>query len=265
VPTLRPSPSSSLPQQRKVSWSTPVPPSGDHQQLMTTQDAQKTSSPGPSAVILQPRQLLTNEQLIRLFRTHPSPSSADLQLIMDVKVETPDGAHRFLRALIDTGAQTNCIRMNALPSRYYATASQPISITTVSGEPLQGGRREAALKLHFRSSARRGSCLGSWTVDAKMYDSACSVDIILGYPWLRSNRLGILPHRNSLVTEDVDGMRYLQGWDTPESAPSPDTITSDVDEDTEDPIAVMVLRAPKKPPKKGRRRSPPPFTTTFPE
>ena len=159
-----------------------MPPSGDHQQLVTTQDAQKTSSPGPSAVILQPRQLLTNEQLIRLFRTHPNPSSADLQLIMDVKVETPDGAHRFLRALIDTGAQTNCIRMDAIPSRYYATASQPISMKTVSGEPLQGGRREAALKLHFRSSGPTGDTLGSWNVDAKMYDSACSVDLHRGLP-----------------------------------------------------------------------------------
>ena len=186
-----------------------MPPSGHHQQLMTTHNVQKKLPPGPSEVVLQPRQLLTNEQLIRLFRTHQNPSSADLQLIMDVKVETPDGAHRFLRALIDTGAQTNCIRMDALPSRYYTTASQPISMMTVSGEPLHGGRREAALKLHFRSSGPTGDTLGSWTVDAKVYDSAANVDIILGYPWLRSNRLGILPHRNSLVPEGPDGMRYL--------------------------------------------------------
>ena len=213
-----------------------MPPSGNHRRLVIAHNVQKALPPGPSAVVLQPRQLLTNEQLIRLFSTHQSPSSADLQLIMDVKFETPDGAHRFLRALIDTGAQTNCIRMDALPPRYYTAASKHISMTTVSGEPLQGGRREVALNLHFRSSGRLGDTLGSWTVDAKMYDSEANVDIILGYPWLRSNRLGILPHSNSLVAEGPDGMRYLRGWDTPEATPSPMRAPSDVEEEPEDII-----------------------------
>ena len=100
---------------------------------------------------------------------------------------------------------------------------------------------------------------------AKMYDSAANFYIILGYPGLHSNRLGILPHRNSLVAEVPDGMRYLRGWDTPEAAPSSGTASSDIEEKPEDLIPVMVLRAAQKPPKKGRLRSPPPLTASFPE
>ena len=100
---------------------------------------------------------------------------------------------------------------------------------------------------------------------AKMYDSAANFYIILGYPGLHSNRLGILPHRNSLVAEGPDGMRYLRGWDTPEATPSSGTVSSDIEEEPEDLIPVMVLRAARKPPKKGRLRSPPPLTASFPE
>ena len=163
---------------------------------------QEEPKPQPSTtqsatVVLQPRQLLTSAQLVRLCQAPGGAASADMQLLLDVVVETPDGKRRFLKALVDTGAQTNCIHMNALPGHYFAAAQSPIALSTVSGEPLQGGRREVAVKLHFCPEGPQGKTLrtGPWTVDAKMYDSATSVDIILGYPWLRSHCLGILPHR----------------------------------------------------------------------
>ena len=34
------------------------------------------------------------------------------------------------------------------------------------------------------------------------YEAAIEMDMILSYPWLRENRLGVFPHRNALAMDE---------------------------------------------------------------
>ena len=45
-----------------------------------------------------------------------------------------------------------------------------------------------------------------WKESAHFYDAAITVDMILGYPWLRSRQIGVLPHLNALAIFDRDGL-----------------------------------------------------------
>ena len=179
-----------------------------------------TSSP---PVILKPRQLMTAAQLVRLCRARGDAPAEDIQLVLDVLAETSDGRQHRLKALVDTGAQTNCIRAAALPQQYFQPARRPISLSTVSGDVLPGGSREVDIKLFFAPEAPGGRAVGSaWGVDASLYDSATTVDLILCYPWLRQHRLGIMPQKDTLLAEITRGTIYRKSWGQTSSQPDPD-------------------------------------------
>jgi hypothetical protein len=73
-------------------------------------------------VVLKPHQLLPVAKLAALCQEEEGQES---QLLMQVCVETTDGAQHLLMALVDTGAQTSCIRGGALPAHYFAEARNP--------------------------------------------------------------------------------------------------------------------------------------------
>ena len=92
--------------------------------------------------------------------------------------------------------------------------------------------------------------LGSWEVGAALYDSATQVDMILGYPWLRSHQLGILPHRNALLAEGPKGrMVLLKSWTgpMPKSVP-PLGSAGESDSEEEEQAEETVPFAPLGPP-----------------
>ena len=166
---------------------------------------------------------MTAAQLVRLCRARGNSPAEDIPLVLDVLAETSDGRRHRLKALVDTGAQTNCIRAAELPQQYFQPARRPISLSTVSGDVLPGGSREVDIKLFFAPEAPGGRAVGSaWGVDASLYDSATTVDLILGYPWLRQHRLGIMPHKDALLAEKPRGTIYLRSWSQASSQPDPD-------------------------------------------
>ena len=100
------------------------------------QRQQQNRPPRPSThpVVLKPRQLMTAAQLVHLCKARGSNPAEDIQLVMNVMVETEAGQRQTLKALVDTGAQTNCIRTEALPQHYFTPAKNPITLSTVSGD-----------------------------------------------------------------------------------------------------------------------------------
>ena len=73
----------------------------------------------------------------------------DLQLTMLLKVRTPRGGVRTLRALIDTGAEANLVRQNLLESGCFELASDPIQLVAANGQRLVGGTRTTTLEIEF--------------------------------------------------------------------------------------------------------------------
>ena len=63
----------------------------------------------------------------------------ELQLAMLLKVHTPEGGCRTLKALIDTGAEANLIRRGLLPSNLFGAAENPIQLVAANGQRLEGG------------------------------------------------------------------------------------------------------------------------------
>ena len=92
--------------------------------------------------ILEPRHLLPVAQLVRMCNQHGPEGHGEMQLLMNLSVITQDGTEYHLKALVDTGAQTNCIRHNAMPRHHCEQAKAPITLITVSGENLPGGKHE---------------------------------------------------------------------------------------------------------------------------
>ena len=120
------------------------------------------------------------------------------QLLMRVEVDL-DGDVRHIRVLVDTGAQVNLIRHDIPPAYMMRPAQRPLSLSTVSGEPLPGGQREVELPMRFAAmEENRVPVDGGWTTSARFYDAEISCDAILGYGWLAEQRLNILPWCDAL-------------------------------------------------------------------
>ena len=77
-----------------------------------------------------------------------------LQFWVDLKI----GAQRFpLRALVDTGAEVNVIRMGALPLWCIKPNEKPIKMSGADASALEGGQLGVTGEL----------CLGGWEQDTK--------------------------------------------------------------------------------------------------
>ena len=181
--------------------------------FVENQPTNTTTTPSSNHV-LEPRHLLPISKLVQLCGRQGHDNSGAMQLMLALNVLTQDGQKHCLHALIDTGAQTNCIRHDALPAHCYKPSQAPIRLSTVSGSPLPGGQREVQVDLDFRPMGRDGRPLRvkSWRVPASLYDASMKVDIILGYPWLLENRIGVLPHEAALQADWNGQQVLLRGW-----------------------------------------------------
>ena len=205
-------------------------------------------APSPTTAstrVLEPRHLLPVEQLVRMCSHHMQGVNGAMQLMFTLNVLTADGQKHILNALIDTGAQTNCIRHDALPQHYFEPSQSPIHLSTVSGSPLPGGQREVQVELDFRPISRDGRPLRvkSWRVPASLYDATMKVDIILGYPWLWEHRLGVLPHEAALQADLMGQQVLLRGWRSSGRGPR---CTHTVNAISVDPRPVRWHSTPKK-------------------
>jgi hypothetical protein len=124
------------------------------------------------------------------------------QLLLEVTVEA-NGECYQAKALIDTGAQTSLCRRDLLPEACFTQSSKPLLFKTVSGEELNGGKNEATITLSFEARTEEGVPVGSqWSSTVTAHDGDIGCDLILGYPWLKVNRLDVQPWRDALQLHD---------------------------------------------------------------
>ena len=160
------------------------------------------------------RYLLTGSQEGTVLRVLPRAPVSQLVTVNDVVIAaTPEtilvnyqcmmriglrfGAQQgtVLNVLIDTGAQSNLIRTGLVPDRLWKEARTPLEFRTVSHEMLPGGTREIEAQLWFYGILGTGVHVPNHQEDAVFYDAQIHVDAILGYPWLLSRGLGVVPSR----------------------------------------------------------------------
>ena len=109
------------------------------------------------------------------------------------------GRRIVMRALVDTGAQTSLVRSGILPNGCFRPAKQPLRLRTASGDSLPGGEREADIRLMFKAHVEGGTGPPKvWSTVVRAHDGGIGCDLILGYPWLRDNRLDVQPWRHTL-------------------------------------------------------------------
>ena len=158
------------------------------------------------------------------------------ELMMNVEVEV-DGHKVEAKALIDTGAQTSLVKKDLVPPSLFRSSQRPLILKTVSGEELPGGRQEVVMSLTFAAHTDDPhSQPTTWTTTVTAHDGNISCDLILGYPWLRDNRLDVQPWRHTLQLHDPprwilterheDGRRRAEKKD-------------DIEEDEEDMVALV--------------------------
>ena len=124
------------------------------------------------------------------------------QLRMDLYVRLPSGKGKDLKILIDTGAEANLIRKGILDDNEFDEAKEPMFFATVTGEPIEGGRRVVETTLSFQKFVGWSKRPIQQFVDAQFYEVDLKVDAILGNLWLTRERIGVFPHLQALAKID---------------------------------------------------------------
>ena len=123
-----------------------------------------------------------------------------MQLLLQIPCITPSGFRTVLDVLVDTGAQANLVRRGLFSNLEFRPSLNLISMVTAGGVPLEGGREEVKITMVFSSTVSGGSGRDRiWMESANFYDASITVDVIVGYPWLRSFWIGLLPHLDALA------------------------------------------------------------------
>ena len=124
------------------------------------------------------------------------------QLMLEVEMDTGSKWKKG-RALIDTGAQTSLVRRDVLPDSCFTQSRKPLLLRTVSGEELNGGKDEVTIMLSFEAHTEDGKVVNQrWNTMVTAHDGDIGCDLILGYPWLKVNRLDVQPWRDALQLHD---------------------------------------------------------------
>ena len=134
-----------------------------------------------------------------------------LQLLMPLQVELHNGTKMLLNALVDTGAQVNLIRSGLVAPHLLSHAESPIRLLAANGQTIQGGDKLLTLRMDFLQ-VRNGVCSSEMLiVGGTFFQAAIEVDMILSYPWLRENKIGVFAHHNSLALDEPE-FTLLYGW-----------------------------------------------------
>lgn len=135
----------------------------------------------------------------------------DLQLMMPILVGLPNGVQKLMNVLVDTGAQVNLIRSGLVEPGLMDVAVEPVRLLAANNQVIEGGDKVVPLSLGFMQFQG-----GEWKPDLLVlegifFQAAIEVDMILSYPWLLENKLGVFPHHNSLALDEPE-LTLLYGW-----------------------------------------------------
>ena len=165
------------------------------------------------ATVLHPHQLDPPENMLV---GQVTKQSSSWQLLMDVQAKPAGGKPFPLRILIDTGAQANLVRPGALPEGILHPSPKPLSLNSVNGTNISGGKNEVNLSLEF-SLALEQQNYSPWRVQASFHDAEMGVDAILSYPWLREHCLSVIPSKNCLaILVENQPVTFLHGQINPQ-------------------------------------------------
>lgn len=144
------------------------------------------------------------------------PRQSELQLCLRVPVTTPKGTTKVMKILVDTGAQASLVSKQVLSEDEFSIATHPISLQAANNTQMVGGDLVVHLNLAL-SAYGLGSPTPSGEVRAHghFYSAEMPWDMIIGFPFLYNNALGVLPHRKCLVLERQGSLECVAGLDTP--------------------------------------------------
>ena len=125
----------------------------------------------------------------------------ELQLVMLLQIYTPNGGSKALKALIDTGAEASLVRRGLFSDSLFGRAHKPIQLVAANGQHLGGGQKTIRLGVGFTPN-ENGTLYDEVRFDALCYEADINVDLILSYPWMRENKIGIFPHHRALVMDE---------------------------------------------------------------
>jgi hypothetical protein len=109
-------------------------------------------------------------------------SGNEVQLVVSIPVELPNGQKRFLRMLVDTGAQVNIIRKGLIGPENFENAKKPLTLITANGQVMDGGRRVVSMKLKFRQTSDIEEVEPELTLTGTFFEADVGIDGILSYP-----------------------------------------------------------------------------------
>ena len=125
-----------------------------------------------------------------------------MQLAMSIPIKTRNGHSQILRALIDTSAEANLIRQGVLERHFFQPADDPIELIAANDQKLSGGTRTVMLDLFFTLMENGKMSEQKLSYPALCYEADISVDLILSFPWMHENRIGVFPHHRALVVDE---------------------------------------------------------------
>jgi len=96
----------------------------------------------------------------------------DMQLIMRIPAEMPNGESKILKVLIDTGAEANLIKIGLIPDHLFHSAKKVLHLITASGQSLAGGERTVDLGLSFVKEEEGVTQPGVFLCKAEFYEAA---------------------------------------------------------------------------------------------
>lgn len=138
-------------------------------------------------------------------------SGGHMQLLMDMDVAYPRGDLVAMKILVDTGAQVNLVRSNLVPPEFLKMAKDPVRLLAANNSVLFGGDKTVEIELHFQEEREGILSSNPLCFRAEFYVAEIDVDMILSYPWLRQNQVGVFPHHDALAI-DTPYFALLHGW-----------------------------------------------------
>ena len=158
----------------------------------------QSSENTPKEIMLEKNILHTPQE----YRKNKVTQQGDkLQLLLKISAELPDGSHRVLDVLVDTGAEANLTRVGLFPNHLTRAAEIPLKFVTANGQGLVGGQTCVDLVLEFTQVVDGRVLPDPCRRKASFYEADIRVDAILSFPWMLHNKIGVFPHRHAMALE----------------------------------------------------------------
>ena len=118
---------------------------------------------------------------------------------------------KFLRVLVDTGAQPNLVRPGIFPRDLFRPANHPLSLQGANQKSIEGGTHVIPLTLKFR----KGQDGPVYTFHGTFYEADIAADIILSNSWMAQKGIAPFPEFNQIAVREGDFLVMLHPMGSP--------------------------------------------------